>query len=125
VQDKLVIEILEDESFLNYEIVKKFVHEMQELGIKIALDDFGSGYSNFTRVLELNVDFIKIDGSIISNIDTDTNSYIIAQTIAEFSKKLGIKTIAEYIHSQEVYKKAQELGIDEFQGFLLGEPKPL
>ena len=125
VQDKLVIEILEDESFLNYEIVKKFVHEMQELGIKIALDDFGSGYSNFTRVLELNVDFIKIDGSIISNIDTDTNSYIIAQTIAEFSKKLGIKTIAEYIHSQEVYKKAQELGVDEFQGFLLGEPKPL
>jgi len=125
VHNQLIVELLEDESIQNYELVKVFVDEMQELGVKIALDDFGSGYSNFSRVLELNVDYIKIDGSIISTIDTNVNSYIIAQTITEFSKKLGIKTIAEYIHSKEVYKKAQELGIDEFQGFLLGEPKPL
>jgi len=122
---KLIVEILEDESIKNYELVKSFVYELKEIGVKIALDDFGSGYSNFSRVLELNVDYIKIDGSIISTIDTNTSSYIIAQTITEFSKKLGIKTIAEYIHSEDVYKKAQELNIDEFQGFLLGEPKPL
>jgi diguanylate cyclase (GGDEF)-like protein len=125
VKNQLIIEILEDESIKNYELVKSFVHEMKKFGIKIALDDFGSGYSNFARVLELNVDYIKIDGSIISNIDTNENSYLIAQTITEFSKKLGIKTIAEYIHSEDVYVKAKELGIDEFQGFLLAEPKPL
>jgi len=125
VQNQLIIEILEDESIKNYELIKNFIHEMQELGAKIALDDFGSGYSNFSRVLELNVDYIKIDGSIISTIDTNQNSYVIAQTITDFSKKLGIKTIAEYIHSEGVYAKAKELGINEFQGFLLGKPKPL
>jgi len=104
--------------------MKKFVFELKDLNVEIALDDFGSGYSNFSRVLELNVDYIKIDGSIISTIDKNNNSLLIAQTITEFSKKLGVKTIAEFIHSKEVYEKAKELGIDEFQGFFFGEPKP-
>jgi len=125
VSHKLIIEILEDESIKNYDLIKSFVFDLKKMGIGIALDDFGSGYSNFSRVLELNVDYIKIDGSIISTIDTNKNSFIIAQTITEFSKKLGIKTIAEFIHSQGVYEKAKELGVDEFQGFLLAKPQAL
>jgi len=123
ISNQLIIEILEDENIKDYELMKKFVFELKDLNIEIALDDFGSGYSNFSRVLELNVDYIKIDGSIISTIDTNTNSFFIAQTITEFSKKLGIRTIAEFIHSKEVYEKAKEMGIDEFQGFFFGEPK--
>jgi len=125
VSNKLIIEILEDESIKNYDLVKNFIDDVKKLGVKIAIDDFGSGYSNFSRILELNIDYIKIDGSIISTIDTNKNSYIVAQTITEFANKLSIKTIAEYIHSEDVYKKAKELGIDEFQGFLLAEPQPL
>jgi len=125
VSKRLIIEILEDESIKSYSTVREFVKEFKALGVKIALDDFGSGYSNFNRVLELQVDYIKIDGSIIKNMDTNHDSYLIAKTITDFSKKLGIKTIAEYIHSDAVYTKAKEIGVDEFQGFLLAEPKPL
>jgi len=68
---------------------------------------------------------IELLHSIIKNMDTNNDSYLIAKTITDFSKKLGIKTIAEYIHSDAVYTKAKEIGVDEFQGFLLAEPKPL
>jgi EAL domain-containing protein (putative c-di-GMP-specific phosphodiesterase class I) len=92
------------------------------MGVKIAIDDFGTGYSNFSYLLKLRPDYIKIDGSLIKHIDTDDNSIAIVSAILAFSKKLGIKTIAEYVHSKEVYEKCKELGIDEFQGFYLGEP---
>jgi len=91
----------------------------------IAIDDFGSGYSNFSYLMEMKPDFIKIDGSIIKLIDTDKNSLLITQMISEFAKKLDIETIAEFIHNEAVYQKARELGVDEFQGFLLGEPMPI
>jgi EAL domain-containing protein (putative c-di-GMP-specific phosphodiesterase class I) len=95
---------------------------MKALGVRIALDDFGSGYSNFSYLMELKPDFIKIDGSLIKEIDTNNNSYIIVKTIANFSNELNIDVIAEYIHSKEVYEKTRELNITGFQGYYLGEP---
>lgn len=121
--NQLILEILESESIDNFEKVKEFIKEMKELGVRIAIDDFGSGYSNFSYLNELNPDFLKIDGSLIKDIDTNEKSYIIVKTIVAFAKELGIRTIAEFIHSDEVYQKVIELDIDGHQGYFLGEPR--
>jgi diguanylate cyclase (GGDEF)-like protein len=120
--NNLILEIVESESIDNFELIKNFIDEMRAMGVRIALDDFGSGYSNFSYLMELKPDYIKIDGSLIKEIDTNEKSYIIVRTIANFSKELGIEVIAEYIHSQDVYTKAQTLDIVGFQGYFLGEP---
>ncbi|MCK4795930.1 MAG: EAL domain-containing protein, partial [Spirochaetes bacterium] len=86
-------------------------------------DDFGTGYSNFNYILRMNVDYIKIDASLIKNIDTDKSSQIITETIVDFTKKLNIKTIAEFVHSKNVYNKVKKLEIDYSQGFYLGKPE--
>ena len=90
----------------------------------MALDDFGSGYSNFEHLMRLNVDFIKIDGSMIKGLDTDANSRLIVQIIAEFAKKLGVRTVAEFVHSGPVFEVVKELGIDYSQGYHFGKPEP-
>jgi diguanylate cyclase (GGDEF)-like protein len=121
--DKVILEIVESEAIEDFELIKSFINDMKKLNIQIAIDDFGTGYSNFSHLLDLNPDFIKIDGSLIKNIDTDKKSYTISKTIANFSKDMDIKVIAEYIHSEEVYNVSKEIGFDGYQGYLLGAPK--
>ena len=118
----IVFEILESESIEDYEKVVHFIELVKSLGSTIAIDDFGSGYSNFAYLLKLKPDYIKLDGSFIKNIDTDKNSYLIAKNINDFTHKLGMKTIAEFVHSKEVFEVLKELGVDEFQGYYFWEP---
>ncbi len=118
----VVFEILESEGIDNYEKIKDFIDFAKFLGCKIAIDDFGSGYSNFTHVLRLNVDYIKIDASMIKNIDKDENSQVITRTIVNFARELGLKTISEYVHSKDVFDKVFEIGVDYSQGYYFGEP---
>jgi PAS domain S-box-containing protein/diguanylate cyclase (GGDEF)-like protein len=119
---KVVLEIVESEGIENFTEVADFINEMKELGCKIAIDDFGTGYSNFQYLASLNVDLIKIDGSLIKNIDNDKTLEIITKTIIDFARELNIKTVAEFVHSQSVLDKVKELKIDYSQGFFLGEP---
>jgi diguanylate cyclase (GGDEF)-like protein len=123
IASRFILEILESESIDNFKIVKDFISEMKSYGVRIAIDDFGSGYSNFSYLLELDPDYIKIDGSIMKNIATDEKSYTITKTIVKFSKELGIKTVGEFISTKEVYEIAQELGVEGKQGYYLGEPR--
>ena len=125
--DRLIVELLESESLVNLTLVQEFIKEVKAIGVQIAIDDFGSGYSNFSYLLELEPDYIKIDGSIIKNIATDEKAFMIGRNIANFSNDLNIKVIAEFIHNEEVYRKAKEMGVFGFQGFHLSEPqdKPL
>jgi EAL domain-containing protein (putative c-di-GMP-specific phosphodiesterase class I) len=119
---RVIFEILESEGFENFEEVQEFIQQIKLRGGRIAIDDFGSGYSNFAYILHLQVDFLKIDASLIKNINTDTNSRIIVETIVAFAQKLGIKTIAEFVHSKEVYEIVKEIGIDYSQGYYFHEP---
>ncbi|WP_448587588.1 EAL domain-containing protein [Thermocrinis sp.] len=121
---KLTFEILESEGIENYEEVSSFIESVKEYGCKIAIDDFGSGYSNFAHILRLKVDYLKIDSSLIGNIHVDQNAQVIVETIVGFARKLGIKTIAEFVHSKEVFEKVIELGIDYSQGYYIAEPQP-
>jgi c-di-GMP phosphodiesterase len=93
------------------------------MGCRIAIDDFGSGYSNFEYLLQLNIDYIKIDGSLIRNLDIDKNAQVVVETIVDFAKKLNITVVAEYVHNEAIYEKVKELNIDRSQGFFLAEPK--
>jgi PAS domain S-box-containing protein/diguanylate cyclase (GGDEF)-like protein len=119
---RVILELVESEGIDNFETVHKFIEEVKSLGCKIAIDDFGTGYSNFEYLMKLNVDFIKIDGSLIKNIHLDENSQLVVQLIVEFAKKKRIKSVAEFIHNSEVYSKVKSMGIDYSQGYYLGEP---
>ncbi len=121
---RVIFEITESEEVSDYKIINDFIHEVKKFGVKIAIDDFGSGYANFEHIINIDADFIKIDGSLIKNINSDANAKIITEAIISFSRKLGRKTITEYIHNEEVYEIVKELGADYSQGFYFGIPSP-
>ena len=102
----------------------KFIADIKQLGCRVSIDDFGSGYSNFTHLIHLNADYLKIDGSIIKDILTDKGSELVAQSIVDFAKRLNMETIAEVVDSQEVLEKVTALGIDYSQGDFIGKPDP-
>ena len=119
----LTIELLEYEQ-IDTTILRERLLKIKSYGIKIALDDFGSGYSNFSIFQAFPIDILKIDGSLIKNIDTSEVSYSITESIILFTGKLGIETVAEFVHSEEVLKIVQDLGVSQGQGFHLGKPSP-
>ena len=119
---RIIFEILESEGIENYDEVVNFITQVKSLGAKIAIDDFGTGYSNFEHILKLNVDFIKIDGSLIKNIHKNEKYKIIVETIVDFSKKIGAKTIAEYVSEEAIYSCVKEIGVDFSQGYYMGKP---
>jgi len=119
---RAVFEITEDESMKNYDDVKKFIKHFKQYEVKIAIDDFGTGFSNFEHILEIEPNYIKIDGSLIKNIDNDNRSFTLVQAIVEFSHKLGIKVIAEFVHSEIIFDMLRDLKVDEYQGYYFYEP---
>ncbi len=123
VANKIIFEILESDGIENYEEVSIFTQEMKKLGCRIAIDDFGSGYSNFEHLLKLNIDYIKIDGTLIENLDKDISAQIIVETIVDFAKRLNILTVAEFVHNKDVYEKVKELNVSRTQGYFLSEPR--
>jgi diguanylate cyclase (GGDEF)-like protein len=120
---KVVFEILETDKIENYEKLKDFIKVVKGFGCKIAIDDFGSGYSNFSHVLSLNVDYLKIDASLVKNILNDANSRVITQTIIDFAVNLNLKTIAEYVEDKESHELLDKIGAHYIQGYFIGKPK--
>ncbi|MEA3512774.1 MAG: bifunctional diguanylate cyclase/phosphodiesterase [Campylobacterota bacterium] len=118
----IVFEITEQDGIENFDEIECFIGDVKKYGAKIAIDDFGSGYSNFENIIHLGIDYLKIDGSLIKNIVTDKNSRIIVETIVQFSNKLGIETIAEYVSDKDIYKVVKDIGIDYAQGYYIGKP---
>lgn len=123
VAKRLTIEFLETENIENYEFLIEFSKKIKQFGTKIALDDFGSGYSNWNNILKLNLDYIKIDGSLIQNLLNNQENINLIKLIVEFSKINGIKTIAEFVDNQKLADLITDLGIDYSQGYLYSEPK--
>ena len=123
--NKITFEIVESEGIEQFEDVANFIKKAKLLDCKIAIDDFGTGYSNFEYIIKLNVDYIKIDGTLIKNITQDKNIKLTVQTIVNFAKALNIKTVAEFVHNSEVFEAVKDIQIDYSQGFFLHEPKEL
>ena len=122
---KVVFEIVESEGIENFKEVTDFIKDIKKYGSKIAIDDFGTGYSNFSYLMKLNVDYIKIDGSIIKNIHKDKSAELVTKTIVAFAKEFGIETIAEFVSEEEIYNKIIDLNIDYSQGYYFSEPKSI
>jgi len=121
--ERVIFEIVESEGIQNYDVVNRFIQEVKRYGVQIAIDDFGAGYSNFAYIMRLDVDFIKIDGSIIRDIHQNRSSQVITETILDFSKKLNIQTVAEFVADEAVYDYVKNLQVDCLQGYLFGEPR--
>ena len=123
IASQLTIEIIETQEMENEDSIHSFIDEVYNIGAKIAIDDFGSGFANFEHMTKIKSDYMKIDGSLVKNIDTDPDARMVIETIVVFAKKLGKKTVAEFVSSKEIYDIVKELGIDYTQGYYLGEPK--
>ncbi|BBG66189.1 diguanylate cyclase/phosphodiesterase (GGDEF & EAL domains) with PAS/PAC sensor [Hydrogenimonas sp.] len=119
----LVIELLENEPIHNVENLRERLTKLKSYGVKIAIDDFGSGFSNFSIFQELPIDILKIDGSLVKDLDTSKIAFTITESITLFAKKLQIECVAEFIHSEEILQIVKDLGIENGQGFHLGRPE--
>lgn len=124
VGSQITVEILENESIESVKTadINAYINKLKELGVRFALDDFGTEFSNFALLMQIEPEYIKIDGSIIKNLPKSQKARKIVHTIVDIAKSLHIKTIAEFISDKEIFDICVELGVDEFQGFYLSEP---
>lgn len=118
----LTFEIVESEGFEDYSLVSDFIQRIKTFGCSVVIDDFGSGYSSYAHFAKLNVDGLKIDGSLIKTIDTDPRLRSVVHSIVDFAQRLALSTTAEFVHNAEVMALVQEMGIGLLQGFHLSPP---
>lgn len=121
---KLVLEVVESEEIEDSEFISKIITKFKKQGVRIAIDDFGSGYSNYDYLISLQADYVKIDGSIIKHVLEDERTAEVIKSIVNFAKKSNMKTIAEFVSSEDISKKMEELGVDYAQGFYYGKAEP-
>lgn len=121
--ERMLIEILENKS-IDYKRVELSIQKLKLFGYKICIDDFGTGYSNLNHLLNLSIDYLKIDGSIIKEIHHDRRAYSIVKTFALFCKQNDIAVIAEFIDNQEVVDILKSFGVQYGQGFYFSKAKP-
>ena len=121
--DRLFIQILENKS-IDYKRVELSLQKLKLFGYKICIDDFGSGYSNLNHLLNLSIDYLKIDGSIIKEIHHDKRAYSIVKTFALFCQQNDIEVIAEFIDNQEVVDMLKSFGVEYGQGWYFSKAVP-
>ncbi len=119
---RLTIEIVENEALKEFDLLNAFIKELKKRGVRFALDDFGSGYSNFAQFAKLDIDFLKIDGSIITHLLDDPKMDKLLESIVKFAKTLGLKTIAEFVSSKELFEYLKDK-VDMLQGYYIGKPE--
>lgn len=120
---RIIFEIVESEDIVNYKLLEEFILFAKSYDCKIAIDDFGSGYSNFTNIIKINTDYLKLDGTIVENLAKNKNVELMAIALIDFAKKTGIKTIAEFVSSKEIAEHVKLLGVDFLQGYEYGKPE--
>jgi len=121
-RDMITFELLEDEIIKYPKTLHEFVDKIIALGANIAIDDFGEGYSNFTRIIEIKAEIIKIDGSLVRGLDKDKIKQDVVESIVNFARKENKKTVAEYVENEAIYNKLVELGVDYSQGYYFSKP---
>lgn len=121
---RITFEILENISLdMNSQNIKT-LQRLKEMGCKIAIDDFGVHYSNLARLLDIQPDFIKIDGWFIKNINHNHKAYLVTKAIIELSHSLNAEVIAEFVSEKEIQDKVIEMGVEYSQGYFIGKPEP-
>lgn len=121
-KDNIVFEITERETVKNFSVLEKFVMNLKIAGYKFAIDDFGSGFSSFHYIKKFPIDYLKIDGEFIININKDEKDRAFVHSILTLARELNVQTVAEYVEDEEIVKTLKELGVDYLQGFHIGRP---
>ena len=116
-EGRVMFEVLETSFIDDPDLLESFIARFRSLGVKFAIDDFGAGYSNLKRVIALNPDYLKIDGSLIQAMVHDKRSHKMVENIVDYAREFGIKTIAEYVSTPEIFAECQRLNMDYCQGY--------
>lgn len=119
---RMTIEIVENEALREFDLLNAFIADFKKNGVSFALDDFGSGYSNFAQFAKLDIDFLKIDGTIVTHLLDDPKMDKLLESIVKFAKTLGLKTIAEFVSSKELFDYLKDK-VDMLQGYYIGKPE--
>jgi EAL domain-containing protein (putative c-di-GMP-specific phosphodiesterase class I) len=123
--ESFCFEITESETIVNLPVAQQTVRRLRALGFHVALDDFGTGLATFDYLKRFEVDAIKIDGAFIAGLHRSKVDQAIVRSIVELANSMGLKTVAEYVASEEIYQLVCELGVHESQGFAIAKPAPL
>ncbi|MBN1840270.1 MAG: EAL domain-containing protein [Campylobacterales bacterium] len=122
---RVILEIVESEGIENFHEIAHFIHEAKKLGCRIAIDDFGTGYSNFSYLVKLDVDFLKIDGSLIRDINSNDVNFMMVDTMVSFAHKMGYEVVAEFVDNPKVQALLESLHVNFSQGYLFSKPAPM
>jgi len=124
VAERLIVEITETVAIQDIDDVRGFVTRLKNFGSRIAIDDFGAGYTSFRNLRKLGVDIVKIDGAFVQNIARSADDRAFVQTLIDLARRLGIKTVAEWVQDEESAVMLREWGCDYIQGRLIGLASP-
>lgn len=122
--ENITLELLETEGIDNYAKMKLYINQYRTLGVKVFIDDFGVGYSNISHFLKLNVDGIKLDGSLVERICDDEDVHLFINYIIQFANAVGIDVVAEYIENEEILNAVRNMGVHMVQGYYFSAPTP-
>ena len=122
---KLCFEITETAAITNLADATAFIESIRLLGMRVALDDFGAGASSFGYLKNLPVDYLKIDGQFVRDINVDELDMAAVRCFKEVAKVVGVETIAEFVETDEILASIREIGIDYAQGYLFHRPEPM
>jgi len=120
VAERLIIEITESAAILDIDETRGFVARVKDFGCRIAIDDFGAGYTSFRNLRRLGVDMIKIDGAFVQNLPRSEDDRVFVRTLIDLGRSLGLKTVAEWVQDEEAAAILAGWGCDYLQGDLIG-----
>ncbi|MGE5535180.1 MAG: putative bifunctional diguanylate cyclase/phosphodiesterase [Acidobacteriota bacterium] len=124
IAERLIIEITETTAIYNIDDTRSFVTRVKDLGCGIAIDDFGAGYTSFRNLRKLGVDIVKIDGAFVQNVTRSADDRAFVHTMIDLSRRLGLKTVAEWVQDEDTAHALEELGCNYLQGALIGLALP-
>jgi diguanylate cyclase (GGDEF)-like protein len=122
VAPRLIVELTETAALHHFEENARFLSQLREVGVRVAIDDFGAGYTSFRNLQMLHVDTVKIDGSYVKDLSQSPENQVFVRTLVGLAKSFDIKTVAEWVGSDDDAALLQNFGVDYFQGFHFGEP---
>lgn len=125
VNNRIIVEIVETEELVDLDRAAKALYRIKSAGMRIGIDDFGAGYSNFKYLLSLEPSFIKIDGSIVKAAQSNERAKELIVSIVHFASQSGMETVAEFVDSEETLELMRNLGLDHIQGYYIGPPEPI
>jgi EAL domain-containing protein (putative c-di-GMP-specific phosphodiesterase class I) len=123
--NKLCIEVTEMVALGELGASAEWITQLREQGIKVALDDFGSGFASYAYLRHLPLDILKIDGTFISGLEHDPINQAMVSSMQQIAQQLGLKTVAEFVETQATLDCLRSLGIDYAQGYFIDRPQPL